>query len=154
MGRSELTVTLAMTLRNRGHAYLVQRKLDGATADFAKAVETYGKLVEQEGQSDLALQFALSLSPLAWIYATHPDQAFRDGRRAKDFALKACELSEWKALAPLQALAAACAETGRLDEAVKWQDKALQLAPREDQAEVRSRLELYRAGKPYRLPLG
>ena len=50
----------------------------------------------------------------------------------------------------LDPLAAACAETGDFDAAVKWEEKAIDLAPdgvKKD--DYRARLELYRAGKPY-----
>lgn len=149
-GRKELAVILGMVFKNRGHAHTAHGKPEGAIADFKQAAEIFTRLVEQEGQEDLTLQLAMSLSPLAWIQATSPDPAFRDGGKAREHALKACALST--TFGPLQSLAAACAETGNYAEAVKWQQTALQLAPREDQAEARSRLGLYQSGKPYRTP--
>jgi hypothetical protein len=47
-------------------------------------------------------------------------------------------------------LAAACAEAGDFDSAVKWQETAIDLAPKTSQADLRARLELYQAHKPYR----
>jgi hypothetical protein len=50
-------------------------------------------------------------------------------------------------------LAAACAEAGDFESAVKWQQKALTLIV--EPADVEScqqRLALYRAGKPFRQP--
>ena len=49
-------------------------------------------------------------------------------------------------------LAAACAENGSFGEAVEWQSKAIQLAPGQAKDELRSTLELYQSGKPYREP--
>lgn len=46
--------------------------------------------------------------------------------------------------------AAAYAENGEFGEAVKWQEKAIELAPTSEKADLRSRLELYKSGKPYR----
>ena len=36
------------------------------------------------------------------------------------------------------------------DEAIKWQKKALALAPDDQKDDFRQRLDLYEAGKPYR----
>jgi hypothetical protein len=48
------------------------------------------------------------------------------------------------------ALAAAHAETGNFQEAVKWQEKALMKCPETYKKEFGGRLDLYRSGKPYR----
>jgi len=47
-------------------------------------------------------------------------------------------------------LAAAHAEAGEFDEAVKWQTKALELAPDSMKAGMKARFELYQQGKPFR----
>ena len=150
--RREPAVALAMSLKNRGDAFLVQGRLESALAVFEKGVEVYARLVDQQGEKDLAPQFAKSLSPLAWLYATHPNRSFRDGVKAKAFALEACQLSEWKSFVPIDTLAAACAETGNFADAVKWQEKALELAPAKPKVELQARLELYKSGNPYRAP--
>jgi tetratricopeptide (TPR) repeat protein len=152
-GRRELAVALATSLKNRGYASLVEAKVESAIGDFEKAVEIYARLVGQQGQKDLAPQFAKSLNPIAWIYATTPNTSFRNGSLAKEYALKACQLSEWKSFVPVETLAAACAETGNFADAITWQQKALELAPGQQKIEVRSRLELYKSGSPYRAPL-
>jgi hypothetical protein len=36
---------------------------------------------------------------------------------------------------------------------VKWQETALKLAPPAQKTEFRARIELYKAGSPYRAPL-
>jgi tetratricopeptide (TPR) repeat protein len=146
-------VVLAMSLKNRADADLALGKLNSAIGDFNGAVQIYFRLVEREEQRDLALPFARSLSPVAWIYATSPDMSFRNGPKAKEYARKACELSEWKTFAPIEALAAACAETGDFAQALRWQEKALELAPGDRKSDVRSRLEVYKSGKSYRDPM-
>ena len=45
---------------------------------------------------------------------------------------------------------AAYAKNGDFDEAVKWQEKAIELAPANEKADLRSRLVLYKSGKPFR----
>jgi tetratricopeptide (TPR) repeat protein len=149
-GQTESAVTFATSLSNRGYARLVRGNLGLALEDFERAAGTYATIVDQEGQRDLALRFAKSLTPLAWIYATTADNSVRNGSKAMEYAFKACELSAWNAYMPVESLAAACAESGDFASAVKWQEKALELAPGPRKPEVRSRLELYKSGSPYR----
>ena len=86
----------------------------------------------------------------AWIWATCPDARVRDGNKAVESATKACELEGWKEEHHIDTLAAAYAESGDFESAVKWQTKAMEMAPEDDKADYRARLDLYRSGKPYR----
>lgn len=86
----------------------------------------------------------------AWIAATCPDTHFRDGKKAVEDATKACELGGWRNWDWLDTLAAACAETGDYRNAIKWQEKAIELAPAEERPELQSRLALFKSSKPYR----
>jgi serine/threonine-protein kinase len=67
-------------------------------------------------------------------------------------ATRACELTEWKNQAYLDTLAAAYAEAGDFENAVKFQSQAIEpsAASGDQQAGMRKRLELYRKKKPYR----
>jgi tetratricopeptide (TPR) repeat protein len=65
-------------------------------------------------------------------------------------AKQAHELDSGKNWYYIDTLAAAYAEDGKFDNAVEWQTKAIELTPEEDKEELRSRLELYKQGKPYR----
>ena len=151
--RTELAVLLAVSLKNRGYAHLLRSQPDAAINDFKNAAEIYASIVERDGETTLGQQFAASLTPIAWVYATNPDNSLRDGIKAREYAMKACQASEWKAFVPLETLAAACAETGNFPDAVKWQQKALELAPAKYKSELSSRLELYRSGNSYRAAL-
>jgi hypothetical protein len=84
--------------------------------------------------------------------AVGPDAAHRDGQKAVDLATKACELTDWETAAYIGTLAAACAEAGRWDDAVKRQEKALADAElvKEDGPAMKQRLTLFREKKPYR----
>jgi tetratricopeptide (TPR) repeat protein len=87
---------------------------------------------------------------LAWIWATSPDAAVRDGRRAQESALKACELTDWKKVHCVDALAAAHAENGRFEEAVQWAQRAVELAPAAERSAYLGRLETYQQSQPWR----
>jgi tetratricopeptide (TPR) repeat protein len=93
-----------------------------------------------------------TFNQLAWLWATCPDPDIRNGERAKECANRACELSEWSEPGFLDSLAAACAECGDFDDAVKWQEKAIaQIGDPVRQTDYESRLELYRQRKPARV---
>jgi tetratricopeptide (TPR) repeat protein len=87
---------------------------------------------------------------LAWIWATCPDAAVRDGPKAVEAARKACELTDWKKAHCLDALAAAHAESGRFDEAVQWAERAVELAHNSEKPDYLKHLEAYRQGQPWR----
>jgi hypothetical protein len=66
-------------------------------------------------------------------------------------ALKAVEFGEGKSLAYIGTLAAAYAETGNFEEAVRWATQFLDSNPPEENiGPARLRLSLYKQGKPYR----
>jgi tetratricopeptide (TPR) repeat protein len=113
----------------------------------------------RNGEYDKAIadyKQALAINPdsakvynaLAWLYATCPDKKYRDGKKAVDSASKACHLTEGTAWPCLDTLAAAYAESGDFEKAKQWEAKAIEMAP--DAKECRSRMELYKQGKPYR----
>ena len=111
---------------------------------YARAVQDHLEALKRDPRS------ASTFNQMAWIWATAPDPDVRNGRQAKECATRACELSEWQEPGFLDTLAAACAECGEFDDAVRWQEKAVGLANEAD--EFRARAELYRQGKPYRTP--
>jgi tetratricopeptide (TPR) repeat protein len=86
----------------------------------------------------------------ARVLATSPNSEHRDGNQAVKDGMKACELTDWQDCNCLENLAAAYAETDDFKNAVKWQKKAIAIAPPAWRADFESRLKLYREGKPYR----
>ncbi len=92
---------------------------------------------------------------LAWVLATAPDDAVRNGREALMTARRG-ELAGGDDPALLDALAAAYAELGRYPEALQTARQAVDLAMRRGQpalAEaIRGRARLFQAGRPLRDP--
>jgi tetratricopeptide (TPR) repeat protein len=123
----------------RGQTYDRLGEYGLAVADFARAVEYHPEDARHHNE-------------LAWLLATCPRAEFRDGPRAVASATRACELSGWSDAGYLDSLAAAHAESGNFEAAVEWQTKAVELVPRRLRKEFRSRLKLYRAGRPFHAP--
>jgi tetratricopeptide (TPR) repeat protein len=93
---------------------------------------------------------AEALNTLAWVLATCPDAAVRDGSEAVALARRACELTNWSWEPGLDTLAAALAEAGDFAGAVEIAGKAVALAAPEVRAECEARLEIYRTERPFR----
>jgi len=160
-----------LTLLQIGMVYAAQKK-------SAKAIEIYTKILEDEPEMFLALRSrgdaylnigrhaqaiadyekALKLQPedpgllnnFAWVLATSPDDKLRDGKRALELATKACELTEYKPAFMLSTLAAAYAEQGDFQSAIKWSSKAVEIGDEEHDASLKKELESYKAQKPWR----
>jgi tetratricopeptide (TPR) repeat protein len=115
-----------------------------AQGDFRKAIANYRRAIAIDPEFDRAL------NNLAWIQATNPDAELRSGQEAVEHATKACELTSFQDAGYLDTLAAAMAEAGRFDEALKWAAQAVDLAGSDQKSKIEARLDLYKAGQPYR----
>ncbi len=128
--------------------YAIQGRYDEAQGVFVK---DYERQRREKGDNDPAL--ALPLHGLAWLQATHPVAELRNGKEAILNATKACELTNWDDGSFIDTLAAAYAEAGDFETAVKWQKKAIALVtkPWHHMLDVgmKARLELYESGKSY-----
>ena len=110
----------------------------------AEAVADYDKLIK------LHVENESTLNNYAWVLATSPDDKLRDGKRAIQLATKACELSEYKLAYILSTLAAAYAETGDFETAIKWSSKAVEIGDEKHDDSLKKELESYKANKPMR----
>jgi len=132
---------------------------------YAGAYYNLGKISLNQGKTEEAINLyrkALTFEPemiqalynLSWIFATHKDKRFRNGIKAIELAEKLCKISQNNQPLALDALAAAYAETGKFDSAVLTAQRALKLAlmygPQELALGLKKRLQLYKAGRPYR----
>ena len=168
---AELDARDVDTLLRRGETYLQRGQLTQALADFQRAVELQPDHVEALVQraevhrrlgrwerAALDYEQALHHDPesaaayrgAAWLLATCPDPETRDAELALRAAQQALELLGPNDATAWDALAAAWANQGRFDQARQAAAKAVQLAPRAQQAAVRGRLELYQKNQPFR----
>ncbi len=160
-------------LNKRGTAYAKRKEYDKAIADYTEVIHLgpesadsyYNRGIAHSDKKEYAKAIAdyteaIRLNPkdpdakgnLAWILATCPKDDVRDGKKAVEYATKACELSNWRNAIDLYILAAAYAESGNFKEAVKWQKKAIELGfpDKGKEKKAQERLKLYEAGKPFR----
>lgn len=125
-------------LRVRGDAQLGLGKHREAAADYDAA------LALQPKDSGL-------LNNLAWLLATSPEAAVRNGKRAVELGEQACEETKYKEAHILSTLAAGYAEQGDFTAARKWIDKALEVAEDdESKSSLRKEQASYEAKKPWR----
>lgn len=161
--------------KSLGAAFLQQAELERAIAHLGKALQLAPDNYEihhniamafsrsgKHGKAVTHLRKALELKPdqvgtlndLAWILATHADENLRNPGEAVELSERACELTGYKDPYILDTLSAAYAGAGRFSEAVQTSQKAVDMLISSEQKEVASqvakRLELFKAGQPYR----
>jgi tetratricopeptide (TPR) repeat protein len=114
--------------------------------DFAGTVKDYEAVLKLQALHESALD------ELAWLLATCPDEKIRNGKRAVELATTLNKLSGEKNAEHLDTLAAAQAEVGNFEEAVRRQKQALALGPlpKDLQEVYQKRLKLYEDKKKYR----
>jgi Tfp pilus assembly protein PilF len=118
-----------------------------ACGRIPEAIEQYRQLLRHAHDSPEVL------NNLAWLLATNKDPKIRNGVDAVQFGERACDLTNYKVSAYVGTLAAAYAEVGRFDDAIRTAETAIELASAAGETNLleknRQLLELYRAGRPY-----
>ena len=152
-------------------------QLDSAVAHYQKALEIKPDYVDARRNLSIVLSAregilkslaerreAIRLQPrdvallndTAWMLATNPNAFVRNSVEAVELAQRALKLAGDNEPAILGTLAAAYAEAGRFPEAVRTAEQAARLAAAKGDRllaqQIRTRLELYTRGKPYRQP--
>jgi tetratricopeptide (TPR) repeat protein len=162
---------------NLGKALLLKGREDEAIAHFeaalaiqptnAPAHNNLATLLLQKGQVGQAMahyEAAVAIQPdnaailnsVAWVLATCPEAAARNGARALELAQQAVRLSGRSNPWTLATLGAACAEAGRFPEAVAAAQEALGLVNAQPNTTLSNLLQtqigLYQAGSAFRDP--
>jgi Flp pilus assembly protein TadD len=159
-------------LNARGEIHVAKKEYDSAIKDFTAAIKLDPKFAGAYNNRGIAYKktkqyrraladyrAALKLEPnsdgplnnLAYLMAACPEEKLRNGKKAVEYATKACERSDWKRWEALDTLAIANAEAGNFTEATRLEKKALELgvSDKPDQEAVTARLKLFEASKPY-----
>ncbi len=134
----ELRPAHVETLHNLGYLY-------EGTGQSARALESYRRAIEADPD------FLPSLGRRAWMLSTLPDPSLRDGQQAVALARHALEVQP-DSISGRDALAAAYAEVGRMEDAVSTLEELLDrpLSDETYRTSVEQRLESYRRGEPWR----
>jgi tetratricopeptide (TPR) repeat protein len=168
--------TLWLTYFTRARLFARQRKYELAIEDCNWVLRKYPKFIETallraDANAHLG-RYADSLKELdhvvrirphldsyaralwrrAWFLATCPDPSFRNGGKAVQDAKIACKLTNWTDEAAIDSLAAAYAETGDFDSAVRYAEQALtvkDVSPT-DSKRIQRHLESFKQRKPVR----
>lgn len=133
---------------NTPEAHFNLAKALSATGDVAESLKHAGEAARQRPDWPDPLNFS------AWILATHPNEAVRDGEAAVRLARRAVQLSRGRNAAFVDTLSAAFAEAGDFKNAVAAAEKAIEIH-REGEDPVsaehtRKMLELFKQEKPCR----
>ena len=134
-----------------------------ADAGYSRAHHLLARVYEEQGRRADALDHyeaasrgdeppVEAISRRAWLLATSPEEELRNGALALELAEQAVRATGGNDFSALEALAAALAESGRLEEASSLQSRAVDRAPLDQRVEARRRKALYDEGVPYRLP--
>jgi tetratricopeptide (TPR) repeat protein len=115
----------------RGSLHHAKRNLKQAWDDYSAAIK-----LEPEQPEGHACRAELALSEDENEFL-RPEEAFADAQRA-------CEITKWKSATELALLAKACAAKKEFEEAVKWQQQALENADPLVRRQALAELEGYR----------
>ena len=132
------------SLRLRGDILLSLGRHIDAIADYESAIDNIPS--DEDDVPGI-------MNNLSWVLSTSPEDNVRNGKRALELALKACELTQYAKPHILSTLAAAYAELQQFDKAIEWSEKAVELGRKEENEQVEQleqELKGYRENKPWR----
>jgi tetratricopeptide (TPR) repeat protein len=128
--------------------------------NLGKALTSCGRYLEAATHYREALKidpkYGLAYNSLAMLLSSCQDDSIRNGQQAVVLAQQAIQLANSLEPVPFETLASAYAETGQFPEAVQALQKAIDLATQQNKPPLvemfNKKLQLFQAGKPFRLP--
>lgn len=126
----------AVAFNNRGYNHQQLGHFQEAISDYSDAIR-------------LAPGYGLAHQNLAWLLATTTDDRLRDPKRAVSAANQACQLSEFRNVSDLAALAAALASDGQFEQAAEWQTKVVEAADPTQKEYTQKILDRYKTDLPF-----
>ena len=130
-------------------AALLRADINAGRGKYAEASKEFNSLVAMRPAT---VTLARVLSERAWFQATCSDASFRNGRQAVKDAKAACSIVGWKDEDMIDTLAAAYAETGDFDSAVRYAQQALaikDISPKVSK-KIQGHLALFQRHQPIR----
>jgi tetratricopeptide (TPR) repeat protein len=127
----------AAVYAQRGNVRAEQGDYQQAIADFRQALVVDGECAEAHRS-------------LAWLLSTCPNPQYRNPRQALDAAERAAQLAAPGDPFVLDAVAAAHANAGQFDRAIRAQQEAIANVPGDFAQPFQDRLALYQHGQPFR----
>ena len=129
-------------------AAIVRGWMNERLGNFRSSLADYEKILSFQ---PLPFTCALALNSRAWLRATCPDAGFRNAQQAIADAKAACKITYWSKPDHIDTLAAAYAEAGDFDSAVRFEQRALAREHNEaDRKGYEYRLSMYQAHHPFR----
>jgi len=109
-----------------GHlgAALLRASLNTCLGNYGRALDEYNRLIKIT-HSELIFSHSTALNDRAWLLATCPEASFRNGKQALLDATWLCQSSRWRHSSYIDTLAAAYAETGDFDSAIRFEQQAI-----------------------------
>jgi tetratricopeptide (TPR) repeat protein len=137
----EINPNFADAHYNLGNTFLQIGRVNEALVHYNRALEINPHDIE-------------ALNNTAWVLATWPEAGIRDGTMAVELAERADSFTRGESPVISATLAASYAEAGRLADAVKTAQRALQLATTQGNVaranSIRAQIELYQSGAAFR----
>ncbi|HZR04310.1 MAG TPA: tetratricopeptide repeat protein [Candidatus Udaeobacter sp.] len=131
-------------------ASLLRASINAMFGKYAEALKEFNYVISLHPQR---VTLGRALKQRAWLQATCPNAAFRNGQQAIKDAKAACSIAEWRDENTIDTLAAAYAETGDFDSAARYAAQALAvkgITPI-DSKRIQKHLTLFQQHQPIRL---
>jgi len=130
-------------------AALLRAEANAALGRYAESLKEIEHVVAIHPRT---IALARALSERAWLRAVCPDPSFRNGRQAIKDATAACRIMAWRDDDMIDTLAAAYAEAGDFDSAVRYEQQALGVKgiTAENSKRFQAHLALFQQHQPLR----